>query len=84
MLVIVLTGSASVLLLAMATALIMRAGAKPPTPIRTASRRSQEEYAFHHHATDLRRKGLMCLMAGVMTLGLCLTVGVWAVMAADR
>ena len=78
--VMLLTGAASVVLFSIATALIMRSAARPPTPIRTQSRRSQAEYDFKRHAMTTRRTGLFCLMAGAMILGLCLTVGLWSAM----
>ena len=81
MLVLLLSGSASVILFALSAWLILRASAKPPSPIRTQSRRSQEEYAFKRHCTALRRQGFLCLMAGAVNLGLCLTLGMWSVMS---
>lgn len=81
MYVMLLAGTASVILFSIATALIMRSAVKPPSPIRTQSRRSQAEYDFRHHAMTMRRTGMLCLMAGVMNLGLCVTVGIWAIMA---
>ena len=84
MLVFVLTALASVVLFSAATWLIVRAAAKPPQPIRTQSRRSQAEYEFRRNCAALRRQGLLCLMAGVMSLGLCLTVGVWSVVTAGN
>ena len=83
MYVMLLTGTASVILLSVATALIMRSTAKPPVPIRTPSHRSQAEYAFKHRSRMLRRTGWMFLMAGAMTLGMCLTVGLWSVMGSS-
>ncbi len=81
MVVMLLTGAASVVLFAIATWLILQAGAKPPLPIRTRSRRSQAEYAFKRRRTALRRQGLLCLMAGGVNLFLCVTIGLWTAMA---
>jgi hypothetical protein len=84
MYVMLMTGAASVILLSIATALIMRSSAKPPAPIRTQSRRSQAEYDFKRHAMTMRRTGLLCLMAGAMNLALCLTVGLWAAIGSSK
>jgi hypothetical protein len=82
MIVCALTGTTSLVLFIIATMLISRAGAKPPSMIRTPSHRSPAEYGFRQHSAVLRRQGLFCLMAGVMTLCICLAVGLLTAMAA--
>ena len=76
MIVITTTGLFSLILFVVAVALLFRASGTPPTMIRTHSRRSPEEYAYHRHQAGIRRGGYMCALAAAMTLALCLTMGV--------
>jgi len=81
MIVIAITGFVSLLFFGFAIALIAKAGSKPPRGIRSESRRSPGEYAFQQQRAVMRRQGYMLMMAGVMTLGVCLTLGVFTALA---
>ena len=75
MIVIAISGLFSLVLFALAVILITRANAHRPSQLRAADHRSPEGYALQHHRATIRRQGWVCALAAVMTLGVCVTMG---------
>lgn len=66
---------------ACAFVLLERSRTKPPAAIRTESRRSAAEYAFHQKCALMRRRGLLFMLAGLVNLATCAGFAAMAALA---